>query len=99
MEQPCAKKASPEGKLAPEATEGELRAKRHDYPFGYNRSNLNFRIPLQSLCDSVSLRLGHTRVLTCHRHVIHYARAASLPPGDAFLARTRIVWMPAMSFP
>ena len=26
----------------------------------------------------VSLRLGHTRVLTCHRHVIHCARAASL---------------------
>ena len=47
-----AKKASPEGKLAPQATEGELRAKRQDYPFGYNRSNLNFRIPLQSLRDS-----------------------------------------------
>ena len=26
----------------------------------------------------VSLRLGHTRVLTCHWHVIHCARAASL---------------------
>ena len=25
-----------------------------------------------------SLRLGHTRVLTSHRDVIHYARAASL---------------------
>ena len=26
-----------------------------------------------------SLRLGHTRVLTSHRDVIHYARVASLP--------------------
>ena len=47
-----AKKASPEGKLAPEATEGELRAKRRGYPFGYNRSNLNFRLPLQPLRGS-----------------------------------------------
>ena len=47
-----ANKASPGGKLAPEATEGELRAKRNGYPFGYNCSNLNFRIPLQSLRDS-----------------------------------------------
>ncbi len=47
-----AEKASPEGKLAPKATEGELRAKRHGYPFGYNRSSLNFRIPLQSLRGS-----------------------------------------------
>ena len=29
----------------------------------------------------VSLRLGHARVLTPHRGVIHCARAASLPPG------------------
>ena len=28
---------------------------------------------------SVSLRLGHARVLTSHRDVIHYAHAASLP--------------------
>ena len=48
----CAEEASPEGKLAPQATEGELRAKRYDYPFGYNNSSLSFRIPLQSLRDS-----------------------------------------------
>ena len=30
----------------------------------------------------VSLRLGHARVLTTHRVVIHYARAASLPQGE-----------------
>ena len=29
--------------------------------------------------EQFSLRLGHTRVLTSHRDVIHYARAASLP--------------------
>ena len=29
----------------------------------------------------VSLRLGHARVLTVHRTVIHYTRAATLPPG------------------
>jgi len=29
----------------------------------------------------VSLRLGHARALTPHRGVIHYPRAASLPPG------------------
>ena len=34
---------------------------------------------LSSAAVTVSLRLGHTCVLTCHRHVIHYARAASLP--------------------
>ena len=28
----------------------------------------------------VSLRLGHVRVLTYHRYVIHYPHAASLPP-------------------
>ena len=28
--------------------------------------------------EQFSLRLGHTRVLTCHWHVIHCARAASL---------------------
>ena len=33
----------------------------------------------------VSLRLGHTRVLTSHRDVIHCARAASLPTGEGFL--------------
>ena len=30
----------------------------------------------------VSLRLGHARVLTTHRVVIHYAHAASLPHGE-----------------
>ena len=30
--------------------------------------------------EQFSLRLGHARVLTPHRGVIHYARAASLPP-------------------
>ena len=33
----------------------------------------------QPLRDSVSLRLGHGAALTCHRHVIHYRAAASLP--------------------
>ena len=28
--------------------------------------------------SKISLRLGHVRVLTCHRHVIHYPHAASL---------------------
>ncbi len=28
---------------------------------------------------NVSLRLGHGAALTCHRHVIHYRVAASLP--------------------
>jgi hypothetical protein len=28
---------------------------------------------------SFSLRLGHAAALTCHRHVIHYRGAASLP--------------------
>ena len=32
----------------------------------------------------VSLRLGHARVLTPPRGVIHYARAASLPTGEGF---------------
>ena len=32
----------------------------------------------------VSLWLGHVRVLTYHRYVIHYPHAASLPPPYAF---------------
>ncbi|MBQ5793923.1 MAG: hypothetical protein IIW17_07875, partial [Clostridia bacterium] len=48
----------------------------------------------RKLAQWISLQLGHTRVLTCHRHVIHYARAASLPSGDALLARTRIICLP-----
>ena len=32
---------------------------------------------------SVSLRLGHGAALTCHRHVIHYRAAASLPNRSA----------------
>ena len=35
------------------------------------------------LCGSFSLRLGHARVLTPHRGVIHYAHAASLPLGGS----------------
>ena len=31
------------------------------------------------MAASVSLRLGHGAALTCHRHVIHYRVAASLP--------------------
>ena len=39
-------------------------------------------IPLRRLtAPPVSLRLGHARVLTVHRTVIHYAHAASLPEG------------------
>ena len=41
-----------------------------------------------------SLRLGHARVLTCHRHVIHYPRTASLPKGDGFFARVRLACLP-----
>ena len=38
-----------------------------------------------TVLPSVSLRLGHARVLTVHRTVIHYARAASLPiKGKAY---------------
>ena len=39
--------------------------------------------PLSRLRDSVSLRLGHGAALTCHRHVIHYRAAASLPKRGA----------------
>ena len=35
--------------------------------------------------ERFSLRLGHTRVLTPHRGVIHYARVASLPPPYGFV--------------
>ena len=37
--------------------------------------------PLSPVCalGTVSLRLGHGAALTCHRHVIHYRAAASLP--------------------
>ena len=29
--------------------------------------------------DSLSLRLGHGAALICHRHIIHYRAATSLP--------------------
>ena len=42
------------------------------------------RRPLsQPMAASVSLRLGHGAALTCHRHVIHYRAAASLPKRGA----------------
>ena len=37
----------------------------------------------QPAADSLSLRLGHGAALTCHRHVIHYRAAASLPKRGA----------------
>ena len=53
------------------------------YPDRYKKSvgvNYLFSVLHLYLCEQsrVSLRLGHTRVLTCHWHVIHCARAASL---------------------
>ena len=36
---------------------------------------------------SVSLRLGHARVLTSHCDVIHCAHAASLPRGEPYNKR------------
>ena len=39
--------------------------------------------PSVGFADSVSLRLGHGAALTCHRHVIHYRAAASLPRRGA----------------
>ena len=41
--------------------------------------------PLSPVCalGTVSLRLGHGAALTCHRHVIHYRAAASLPKRGA----------------
>ena len=39
--------------------------------------------PQSANADSVSLRLGHGAALTCHRHVIHYRAAASLPKRGA----------------
>ena len=46
--------------------------------------------PLSPVCalGTVSLRLGHGAALTCHRHVIHYRAAASLPwKGQRFAAK------------
>ena len=43
----------------------------------------------------VSLRLGHAAALTCHRHVIHYRSAASLPlalPRDSVVDDLSIVF-------
>ena len=34
----------------------------------------------------ISLRLGHLAALTCHRHVIHYREAASLPFSQGSLS-------------
>ena len=45
-------------------------------------SSLGSGDPL-ALRASVSLRLGHGAALTCHRHVIHYRAAASLPKRGA----------------
>ena len=33
----------------------------------------------QPAADSLSLRLGHGAALICHRHIIHYRAATSLP--------------------
>ena len=56
----------------------------------YNKANSNSKLRrlLPPLTRSpVSLRLGHARALTPHRGVIHYPRAASLPPGGRLISR------------
>ena len=35
--------------------------------------------------DSLSLRLGHGAALICHRHIIHYRAATSLPLAQGSL--------------
>ena len=46
----------------------------------------------------VSLRLGHAAALTCHRHVIHYRGAASLPKGEgSFLVRCARIEIPPLA--
>ena len=49
---------------------------------------IRFGEPLPSA--TVSLRLGHARALTPHRGVIHYPRAASLPPGGRLCCRPTV---------
>ena len=62
-------------------TEGECGTKaKHSF---HSNSAIHSRAgsSLHRLRCFFSLRLGHARVLTPHRGVIHCARAASLPPG------------------
>ena len=48
-------------------------------------ANIRFPPHPSATLTPVSLRLGHARVLTVHRTVIHYARAASLPRPTVYL--------------
>ena len=53
----------------------------HSFPYWHSHSPGDPSVSLT--LDSVSLRLGHGAALTCHRHVIHYRAAASLPKRGA----------------
>ena len=63
---------------------------------GYTRtvpvSHIRGRFPTHhsKLWSPVSLRLGHATALTCHRQVIHYRGAASLPQGGELLDGTEV---------
>ena len=67
---------------------GRLAASRTDYSFAKGSAPPTGEIkllpfagnPSVSLAaDSLSLRLGHGAALICHRHIIHYRAATSLP--------------------
>ena len=67
---------------------GRLAASRTDYSFVKGSAPPTGEIkllpfagnPSVSLAaDSLSLRLGHGAALICHRHIIHYRAATSLP--------------------
>ena len=67
---------------------GRLAASRTDYAFVKGSVTPTGEIkllpfagnPSVSLAaDSLSLRLGHGAALICHRHIIHYRAATSLP--------------------
>ena len=51
-----------------------LRRRRRDKIITFCQQPLS-----QPAADSLSLRLGHGAALICHRHIIHYRAATSLP--------------------
>ena len=82
---------------------GRLAAGRTDYSFAKGSAPPTGEIkllpfagnPSVSLAaDSLSLRLGHGAALICHRHIIHYRAATSLPltqRGACGVGRCRFV--------
>ena len=80
------------GELSAKLTEGVSRMASNAYQPA-TRAAARGLLPSRFACH-ISLRLGHLAALTCHRYVIHYREAASLPLGREARDCTNFTFFP-----